>query len=162
MIEDTLYSRYAAFTVNTAIAKVALVLAAVPATREFTRITGGGYFAPNDNVIIDSIAVVLPFAFVSADDLFIFELGAHDSGGVDWPLTILGSGSQFLVHSENVEVTKSLYIPFSVSVAGLKWRPKVIGGSGSVCCLNAPAVLNAQVYDAIVSIRVKHTLSMIA
>lgn len=161
MIQDILSATIANFTVNNAVAEVAPV-ATVPPANMFLASAGTRYLAPNDNAVIETLAIRLPYAFISGAAPWQISILGYDSAGSAWNLSGIGVSQSFFVHSENVEINKEVYINFAVNPSGLKTTFISNFRAGAVCCLNAPAILNTVVLPVTVQMKIKHTLPLIA
>jgi len=162
MIQDILSANICSFTVNNAVAEVVPVALVAPNNR-YEASAGTRYLQPNDHCVVETLAIRFPFAFISGINPWQASILGYDSAGAIWNIGGLGGPvNSFYVHSENVEIEKEIYIDMAYSPTGLKsifisnWR------AGNVCCLNAPAVLNGQVYNVSMQIKIRHTLPLIA
>lgn len=164
MIQDVLRATFGQFVVDNTVASVAVTGLATPTLRRF--LAPGGvarYLAPNDNCIVETIAVGLPFAFITANVTLSGAITGIDSAATTFNIGSISSGLGFWQHSENVEIDRKVYVPFTLSPAGLKWIFYVTpAASATVCCLNSPAILNGQTYDISAVLKMSHTLPLIA
>lgn len=161
MIEDILYCQYGEFICNNAVANV--VVTAPGAGADVYRIGPGWairYFAPKDNFIIKAISLDLPYAFISAATIANLEIYGVPAAGPDFVFPELGTGSTSIIHSENVEIEKNVYIAFTLA-AKFALRGKLPLAGWSVCCLNAPAILNTVTMPIYSSIRIIHNIPLV-
>lgn len=162
MIEDILYCQYGEFVCNNAVPNVNVT--APPANADIYRIGAGWavrYLAPNDNFIIKAVSLDLPYAFISAAAIANIEIYGVPAAGPDFVIPALGTGSTCVIHSENVEIEKNVYVTFTTPGTKFILRGKLPLALWSVCCLNAPAILNTVTLPVYSSIRIIHNLPLI-
>jgi hypothetical protein len=167
MIQDILRSKIGTFIVDNTVNSVPVIPSVFP-NQKFESViahsTSTDYFiAQQDNVILETVSVVLPYAFVSAFPLQM-SIGGCDSILHHFLLApYLGGASSFWFHSENVEIQRDLYLPFTISNLGNKYLFEGFCPAleNEVCCLNAPASLNGVELPVYAFIKIKHTIPMV-
>lgn len=169
MFETILSCKLADFTVNTAVKAVDIVPIAIGAPLK----NPGGLFQfdPQDNILIKSVAVGLPYCFsMAADRCSLTLLYWDELLQVAAYIPNFGTDGKVWLFSENVEIDLTTFFKWPVSLAplpfiylmasmGLHINPPDTGNSlMSVSMVNAPAILNGDVLPVLAYLKIIHTL----
>lgn len=146
-------------TVNNTVNEVGLILTGTP---PIVQTVGNPYFAPNDNVLIESISFVMPYQFGqgSLGNPMQCELYWNEFGGGDGVISEFGANGRLFVPDVNIEYPVGAFFEWPVGATG-KINFEIRGLLGNVNMINAPASLHLAVLDAAVYLKVRHSLIMI-
>lgn len=165
MILDILSSQIGEFTVDTSAVSVEVFR---PATFfPYKQAFGLSKFRPEDNILIKSIAVCLPYCFTLANLPAYINLQYYDPVDLLYrPVEELGFAGNSFVHSENVEIETDIHFKWPAAMIGAPFMslhgrigsPDIIGPYISM--LNCPAILHGEVLPVYGFIKIVHTLEM--
>lgn len=163
MIKDILYSKAGQFTVD--LSKSSVVIGALNADF-YTRNGVERYFQKNDNIILESLTLVMPCSFCTVnqqlnpalDTPLEAKLFWNDDLANQYPIPEINDSEGYLgIPVENEEYTLDALIPYPTNIVGTKMVLKC-GITGSVCMANVPAALDGAVFFVYMYAKVKHNL----
>lgn len=148
------------FTVNTAADDVGSVLTGTPL---IIKSVAQSYFDAKDNVLIETVVVMLPYQFGIGDITPLIELEWTDpTVPADGAITQFGSAGQLLIPDAAVEYQVRAWVEFPGG-ANAKFAIRLGSNTGvNVSMVNAPAGFHTNVYKIPIFLKVRHTLPMIA
>lgn len=139
------------------------------AIRPYEQAFGIRKFQPQDNLLIKSNALALPYCFTIADlPPYINVQYYKPSTGTYHNMTEFGTAGNLFLHSENVEIETNILFTWPQNLIGEAHtilygaigNPDIIGPHISM--INAPAALNGDELPLYSMLKVLHTLPMIA
>lgn len=148
------------FTVNVAVAEVAITIVGTPALVETAALI---YFDANDNCFIEQIQLVLPYQFTGADmPPPSVSLEWFDKIPANGPILEFGNAGRLNIPEWNQPIDVQNFIPYPAGAIG-DWGIRISAVTGCWANMfNTPAALDTTIQQARVMLRVRHTLQMVA
>lgn len=148
------------FTVDTGLTEVQLI--AVPWNSLFENgngIPGDSKFQMRDNVILESIALRLPFCFTFGTGIPRIQLQFQDQAFNVGQIAELGYGTK--IPLPDVEIDIGAYIPMTPVDAGTLAQGFYVGDASiNISMIGVPDSLDETVQTVDIMLKVRHTLPM--
>lgn len=155
------------FTVNNAVADVALNVWGAPEARLRPALFTNYYIQPKDNITILSMGITLPHSFVLSDRLAFITLGWNDGGSGGVPL---GDSGAIQLPFGSYEMALNTYLPWFTGgvlkyYLTMKIAAPALDAAAIQCRVSmagVPAILNGTTQPIIAWLKIAHTLPLIA
>lgn len=153
------------FTVNTAVNDVSVILVGTPDLSVNGTIMNLVY---GDNLTIEGFSFNCPYQFGQgrinnggAGEPAFFQLGWRDANGHNASVPEVGDTGRINIPDANYWYETFAFVPMPATV-DIKYHLEIIGLGFEVSMFNVPAVLNEEVLDCCIHLKVRHTLALIA
>lgn len=123
--------------------------------------TGLSFLQQNDNVILRSMWIVLPYCFCTSQPQFVLQVGGRDNALLQFDLRSFATDDRQFVPVENCETALDVFIPFSESPNGLPWEFFGLVDTGRISMQNVPAALDTEELTIYAYLKIAHNLPLI-